>query len=546
MNNRYSELISLIEKRKPERILLISFEDSEIIKTIKENFQGELKVLTKAEFVGLGIKEIARLTREQKFDIVIISNINSQVNRTKSSIKVLALISKSFNQIIYFDENDLLITNKIKLSLDFIPKLFAGIVVSIFVLIKTYFYFTFIYPLKKFDFEKKNSQNKLIVFLRTDLAGKLIAGGSLTHIKGFIGGARECGFESIYIADYPLLNHPISIVVKPNPLLDFFDEIQLMDYHFRLIRKTKKCLKNLPVGLLYQRHSAFNASGVILSSILNIPLVLEVNSSEVWAKKNWSRLVFEKLAMKIERFAFEKATLISVVSEITKKQIIELGAKEDKIILNPNGVDPNKFSPEVKGDTIRQELGLIEYFVVGFIGTFTKWHGVETLFEAAVEVVSKNEKIKFLLIGDGNLKSVLELRTEQLNLKDKIIFTGIIPHDKAPFYLAACDVLVSPHLGFESGERFFGSPTKLFEYMAMGKPIIASDLEQIGQIIKDEINGLKFKPGNANELANQILRLFENPQLREKLGKQAREDVIQNYTWKQNAMRVLSKYFDLN
>lgn len=544
MKETYSKLLEYLKKRNIKSVLLIAFEDSEIIKLIQKNFNFNLKILSKSDFVGSDLTTISKKIREKRYDLVIISNVNSQVNRSRTSLKTLVLISKSKNQIILFDEEDFAVTNKSGLFFDLFPKLLVGLVYAIVILIKTYFSFYVYYPLvikKKSDFK---TDNKTILFLRTDLAGKIFAGGSVTHIKGFIDGAKQLGFDTIYGGDFPLVNHPLSIIIKPNLLLDFFDEFQLMDYHFRVIKKLKKCFNDNNIGLIYQRHSIFNASGVILSYYLNVPLILEVNNSEVWAKKNWSRLVFEKLANKIEKFALKNADVIGVVSEVTKAQIKHLCNDENKIVINPNGVDPIKFSPEIDNSQIRRELNLENFFVVGFIGTFTRWHGVETLFDAAVKVIEKNGRIKFLLIGDGNLKANLELKTHQLGLDDKIIFTGLIPHDKAPEYLAACDVLVSPHLGFEDGTRFFGSPTKLFEYMAMGKPIIASDLEQIGKIIIDGENGLKFKPGDVEKLTELILKLYDDEFLRTKLGKKAREDVIKNYTWKQNAYRVLSKVFD--
>lgn len=545
MESAYSKLLNYLRSKDFREVLLIAFEDSEIVKLLQQNFDFNIKILSKSDFVGSGLFSIAKKTREKKYDLVIISNVNSQVNRTKTSIKILALISKSANHFILFNDEDYLITSKFKLIFDLLPGLLIGLVYSIFILIKAYLVFYLYYPLKIRKKKNFNPGDKNILFLRTDLAGKILAGGSVTHIKGFINGAKQLGFETIYSADFPLINHPISIIVKPNTFLDFFDEIQMIDYHFRVIKKLKSCFRNIQIGVIYQRHSVFNASGVILASKFNVPLILEVNNSEVWAKKNWSRLFFEKLATKIENFALQNADVIGVVSEVTKNQIKDFCENESKIVINPNGVDPEKFSPDVDGNQIKKELKLENYFVVGFIGTFSRWHGVETLFDAAVKVIEQNDKIKFLLIGDGNLKSNLELKTHQLGLDEKIIFTGIIPHDRAPEYLAACDVLVSPHLGFEDGTKFFGSPTKLFEYMAMGKPIIASDLEQIGEIIQNEINGLKFSPGNVDQLVKCIFRLFKDPELGARLGKKAREDVIQNYTWKQNAYRVLSRVFEI-
>jgi len=545
MDVAYSKLLDYLKQKNFREVLLIAFEDSDIIKLLQKNFNFNLKVLSKSDFVGSGLSSIAKKTRERKYDLVIISNVNSQVNRTKTSIKILALLSKSNDYFILFNEEEYSVTSKFKLLFDLFPRLLIGLIYSIFLLIKTYFFFYFYYPKTIKRKRNFNQQNKTILFLRTDLAGKITAGGSVTHIKGFISGAKQLGFDTIYSSDFPLINHPISIVVKPNPFLDFFDEIQLMDYHFRFIKKLKSCFRNLQIGVIYQRHSIFNASGAILASKFNVPLILEVNNSEVWAKKNWSRLFFEELAIKIEKFALQNADVIGVVSEVTQSQIKDFCDDESKIVINPNGVDPEKFSPESDGSQIRKDLKLDDYFVVGFIGTFTRWHGVETLFDAAVKVIEQNDKVKFLFIGDGNLKSALELKTHQLGLDEKIIFTGIIPHDRAPEYLAACDVLISPHLGFEDGTKFFGSPTKLFEYMAMGKPIIASDLEQIGNIIQNEINGLKFSPGNDDELVQRIFQILNDPDLKARLGRKAREDVVQNYTWKQNAYRVLSKVFEI-
>lgn len=543
--NVYSSLIETINQIKPKKILLIAFEDSQVIRVLNDSFIGEIRTLTKSDFVSSGLFSISKKVRDSSYDLVVISNLNSQLNRNRTSLKLLALLTRSKRQIIIFDESEISKKNKFTLFIDLIPKLFAGILISIYVLLKAFFHFYFIYPLFWKKEKVTNTAKKSILFLRTDLAGKVVAGGSVTHIKGFLNGSKQLGFNAIYVADYPLIDYDFSIVIKPNRYLEFFDEFQLIDYHFKLIKCLKKLFDKNSIGLIYQRHSIFNASGVILSKKLGIPVILEVNNSEVWAKKNWSRLVFEKFATRIEKFALQNADLLSVVSDATREQLKKYEIDESKIVVNPNGVDPEKFSPSIHGNRIRKKFKLDDNFVVGFIGTFTRWHGVETLFEAAVKVHQKNPDIKFLLIGDGNLKPDLELKTYQLNLQGTIYFTGIIPHSEAPEYLAACDVLVSPHLGFESGERFFGSPTKLFEYMAMGKPIIASDLEQIGKIIIDEFNGLKFKPGNSEELTSKILRLYNETELRIKLGKNALETVLKNYTWKHNAFRVLSHFFDL-
>lgn len=527
---------------KIKSILLIAFEDQKIIDEVKSAYPlAEIETITKNDLTGKSFREILKLINKKHYDLLVISNRYSQLNRSDSSLKLLALFSHSSAQLLIFDENRIRRYSKLSLFFDLTPKLVAGLLFGFYTLVKAYLYFTVKEKIWKNKILENKSDCNKIAYLRTDLSGKVISGGAITHITGFIEGAKSLGYEVIFLSDAKILADFETNIIHPNPLLDLFDELQLLDYHFTFIRKSKKILETYKPCLIYQRHSVFNASGIALSMLFNIPIILEVNYSEVWVKKNWSRLVFEKLASKIERIAFENANIISVVSEVVKDQIVPLGANESKIVINPNGVDVNKFSPTIDGSQIKNKYNLENKFTVGFIGTFTRWHGVEIFFEAAVEILKQNRDIKFLLIGDGNLKAVLEWRCGELNLKDKIVFTGIIPHSEAPNYLAACDILVSPHLGFESNQRFFGSPTKLFEYMAMGKPIIASDLEQIGKIIQHKVNGIKVKPGDAAELTLAILDLIENEELRRSIGANARKDAENNFTWKMNAERVLAK-----
>ena len=114
-----------------------------------------------------------------------------------------------------------------------------------------------------------------------------------------------------------------------------------------------------------------------------------------------------------------------------------------------------------------------------------------------------------------------------------------------PKLLDACDILVAPHIPLTDGSEFFGSPTKIFEYMAMGKAIVASRLGQIGEVLVDEETALLVEPGNVGELGNAIVRLIESETLRMRLGSRAREVAAREHTWTHNAQRVLEAYKDL-
>jgi glycosyltransferase involved in cell wall biosynthesis len=115
----------------------------------------------------------------------------------------------------------------------------------------------------------------------------------------------------------------------------------------------------------------------------------------------------------------------------------------------------------------------------------------------------------------------------------------LIDHDKALRLLAASDVCVSPHVPNPDGSRFFGSPTKLFEYMGLGRAIVASDLEQIGEVIEHERTGLLSPPGDVDAAAAAILRLLDDPDLRSRLGDAALAEARERYSWKAHTRRIL-------
>jgi glycosyltransferase involved in cell wall biosynthesis len=120
-----------------------------------------------------------------------------------------------------------------------------------------------------------------------------------------------------------------------------------------------------------------------------------------------------------------------------------------------------------------------------------------------------------------------------------------VGHDRVPALLDACEILVAPHVPLADGSEFFGSPTKVFEYMAMGKAIVASRLGQIGDVLVDEETALLVQPGNVGELMSAIMRLVESEDLRRSLGSKAREVAEREHTWTHNARRVLDEYKSL-
>ena len=187
---------------------------------------------------------------------------------------------------------------------------------------------------------------------------------------------------------------------------------------------------------------------------------------------------------------------------------------------------PGCYRPDIDGRAIRERHRLDGAFVIGFIGTFGPWHGAEVLAEAFVRLLqadpARRRTLRLLMIGDGaRLPAARDILIAGAAI-DAAVFTGLIAHEDGPAHLAACDVLASPHVPNPDGTPFFGSPTKLFEYMAMGKPIVASDLDQIGEVLDDRRTALLVRPGDAFALAQALAELAGDADLRTALGEAAR------------------------
>lgn len=212
--------------------------------------------------------------------------------------------------------------------------------------------------------------------------------------------------------------------------------------------------------------------------------------------------------------------------------------------MNPNCVDPERFDPgrfsKDEINDLKSELGISPGSrVAGFIGTFSPWHGVEVLANAIPSALCKCAKLHFLLIGDGPMWEEVRERLRIADVLDRVTMTGLIPQDEAAKYLMCSDFFLSPHVPNADGTPFFGSPTKLFEYMALGKGIIASDLYQLGEIIEHEKTGLLVKPGDTEDLLRAINRLYEDRELSEGLGENAKEAALREYTWEAHVRKII-------
>ncbi|HYV18039.1 MAG TPA: glycosyltransferase family 4 protein [Verrucomicrobiae bacterium] len=383
-----------------------------------------------------------------------------------------------------------------------------------------------------------------VIFLRSDLWSGVPAGGSVAHTAGVATGFAALGADLSFIStSAPALvdpaRHPVHLV-PPSRRYNVLREVPYFAHALRYLGAARRRMAELAPDLLYQRFDPANWTGVALARERGIPLVLEFNGSEVWIADHWDRPFRHRdLFVAAEEANLRHADLIVVVSEVLKQGLLERGCDAARILVRPNAVDTDRYRPEVDGHAVRRRLGLGDAPVVGFVGTFGMWHGAPVLARAALRVLSERPAARFLFVGDGRDRK--ECEDILAAHGDAVRFTGLVPQEQGPGHLAAMDILAAPHVENPDGTRFFGSPTKLFEYMAMGRGIVASRLEQIGDILEDGRTALLVPPGDEAALARAIVRLVDDAALARRLGAAARACALERHTWTANVRGVVDR-----
>ncbi len=238
-----------------------------------------------------------------------------------------------------------------------------------------------------------------------------------------------------------------------------------------------------------------------------------------------------------EQFLYKTADAILVISVGMKQLFVDAGVAPEKIYVVPNGIDLASFTANgAEGQAVRQQLGLGNGKVVGYVGGFWPGNDLETLLRAWQRVEQVEPEAVLLLVGYGpELSSAQELSTE-LRLKN-CLWTGRVDFSEVPNYMAAMDVGVGP---YTQEALAFVSPLKVIEYTAMGLPVVATQGGQIAELIENGVSGLTYKAGCETQLAEQILNLLAVPALANELGTQARQRIQNWHSWDKTAREVLS------
>lgn len=323
------------------------------------------------------------------------------------------------------------------------------------------------------------------------------------------------------------------------PYLNIFTNLQLYD----------ACLQCLPGhNLVYERNGLYRNGIAMACKQLNLTYVLFVEADEILEHDYMAQPIkglLRKNAKRQIHYNLETAKRIICVSEQLKSHLVNYWKiAAQKILVFSNGVDAEQFRPDSNAHRqVRESLGINNNPLILFVGNFYEWHDVSTLLNSFPRVLTDNPDARLVLVGDGSLRETMEQRSIDLGVSHAVHFTGLIPHADVPRYMASADIAIVPYP--EMGQENWLSPLKLFEYMASAKPIIASAVGQVTDIIQHEKNGLLIPADDASKMAVAITRLIVDKNLRTRLGRQAREDAVERHSWEKYITRLEETFSDV-
>jgi len=293
-----------------------------------------------------------------------------------------------------------------------------------------------------------------------------------------------------------------------------------------------KFAKKRNIGILHAFSNYLNgAAAAFAANELNLPFIYEVRGfwhfTRITLDKNFKHQGMFEYEHNMEKAVIEASDKTITISDALKELLISEGIAENKIKVIPNGVDLKRFKPLKKDEELIKKYSLNK-FVVGFIGSITKYEGLDDLIKA-----TKDLEVKVLIVGDGR-----ELENLKKIASNNVIFSGRVDFREILRYYSVLDLCVFPRKKYEVCE--YVPPLKILEAMAVKKAVIASDVRALKEIVKDKKTGLLFKSEDINDLKEKILLLKNNKTLKTTLEQNA-YNWVQNRSWE----KVIKEYIEI-
>jgi len=333
---------------------------------------------------------------------------------------------------------------------------------------------------------------------------------------------------------------PLSAMMAKTPILN----------QIRVISGLKKRLDEVcrlvQPDIIHAHSPALNGKAAIhVGQKRNIPVVYEIRAfwedaavSHGTSTENGYRY---RLTKALETHVVQRASAVTVICEGLKQDIISRGIPASKLTVIPNAVDLNQFLDIPPQNTeLRDQLGLKARIVLGFIGSFYEYEGLDLLVEAIPKIRESHPNVVLLLVGGGQQLDLLKQKVERLCLHEHVIFVGRVPHEQVTQYYQLVDIFVYPRVNMRLTNLV--TPLKPLEAMAQEKLVLASDVGGHQELIRDNENGYLFKAGDINSLTQRVSDLIQAKQQWPALKQQGKDYVVSERNWQNSVERYRDVY----
>ena len=361
--------------------------------------------------------------------------------------------------------------------------------------------------------------------------------GQAVHLEEMVESLRDLGHEVILVgpSSYQTMEFGgdsglVSLLKRHLPASCY--ELLELAYNLRAFTRLHAAVSEHRPDVIYERFSLFVLAGILERKLRGIPLLLEVNGPLFEERTKNDHLSLHALGRFCQGLIWRAADYVLPVTQVLAGTVKKYGVPSGRIVVIPNGINPRRFANVPDTATAQARFGLQGRLVLGFTGFVRKWHRMEHVLDFIAQH-GERFNLHLLLVGDGPVRAELEEYARAHGVADRFTVTGVVGRDDIVNHVAAFDIALQP------GLPEYASPLKLFEYMYLGRGVVAPDMDNIREVLTDGYDALLFNPEQPASLSAAILRLCEEPDLRQRLGVQARATIEEKgFLWRVNAQRV--------
>jgi glycosyltransferase involved in cell wall biosynthesis len=361
--------------------------------------------------------------------------------------------------------------------------------------------------------------------------------GQAVHVDEMIAAFRSLGHEVFVVApnaqDAAAMGAELRWVAKLRTFIPrWLYELAELAYSLVAYHRLARAARTFQPDLVYERYNLFLLAGLMVKRRFKIPLLLEVNSPLAEERGRFGQLALPRLADWAERKVWRGADQVLPVTRVLAGHVIGRGVSENRVTVISNGVNVAHFATAPPPEVAKEALGLAGRRVLGFTGFVRDWHGIDRVLRWMAET-TRSSPVHLLIVGDGPARPDLERLATELSVADRVTFTGVVQRADVPRYVAAFDIALQPAV------VPYASPLKLFEYLALGKAIVAPRHDNLQEVLQDGYNALLFDAHDPDAFGRAVGRLLDDDSLRVALGEAAARTIAERgLSWEDAARRV--------